>query len=122
MKFLVAGLFLLVSVVAVNVVPNASYELPGVPDFEEMLDWKPKPDRTIEVTFENISFRYSILDWKPAPDCQAVTENTRTKELRWVTHSGKHAHQYLTKNTPTLYKKRGSAQWYWLNLKTYKEK
>lgn len=122
MKFLVAGLVLLVSVVAVNVVPNVSYELPGVPDFEEMLDWKPKPDRTIEVTFENVSFRYSILDWKPAPDCQAVTENTRTQELRWVTHSGMHAHQYLTKNTPMLYRKRDSAQWYWLNLKTYKEK
>ena len=65
MKFLVAGLVLLVSVAAINVVPNISYELPDLPPFEEMLDWKPKPDRTIEVTFPNISFRYSILDWNP---------------------------------------------------------
>ena len=122
MKLAVAVLVLVSSFAAVKAVNSDIHAISRLPPFEEMLDWKPKPDRTIEVTFENVSFRYSILDWKPAPDCQAVTENTRTKELRWVTHSGMHAHQYLTKNKPMLYKKRGSAEWYWLNLKTYKEK
>ena len=122
MKYLVAGLVLLVSVAAINIVPNISNELPELPPFEEMLDWKPKQDRTIEVTFPDISFRYSILDWKPAPECQAVSAMPETEELRWVTHAGMFAHQYLTKNTPTLYKRRGSSEWYWLSLKTYKEK
>ena len=98
-----------------------SSELPVVPLFEEMLGWEPQPDRTMEVTFPGISFRYSILDWKPAPNCQAVVEMVGTKELRWVTHAGIFAHQYLTKNTPMLFKREGEGQWHWLNMKTYKE-
>ena len=104
------------------VAKGASYELPTVPPFQEMLDWQPKPDRTLEVTFPDVSFRYSILDWKPAPNCQAVIEDVGAKELKWVTHAGFFAHRYLTKSTPMLYKIRGEAQWYWLNLKTYEEK
>ena len=37
MKYLVAGLVLLVSVAAINIVPNISNELPEFPPFEEML-------------------------------------------------------------------------------------
>jgi len=98
-----------------------SNELPKVPLFEEMLNWEPRPDRTMEVTFPGISFRYSILEWKPAPSCQAVVEMVGTKELRWVTHAGMFAQQYLTRNTPMLFKREGEAQWHWLNIKTYKE-
>jgi hypothetical protein len=110
---LVAGLF---------VARSGSDELPKVPPFEEMLDWRPQPDRTMEVVFPGIRFRYSILDFKPAPSCQAVVEMVGTKELRWVTHAGIFAHQYLTKNTPMLFKRAGEGQWHWLNLKTYREK
>ena len=102
-------------------IAEARGELPKVPPFTEMLDWKPQPDRTMEVVFPGISFRYSILDYKPAPGCQAVVEIVGTKELRWVTHSGLFAHQYLTRNTPMFFKRAGEAQWHWLNMKTYKE-
>lgn len=101
---------------------GGSYELPKVPPFETMLDWQPQPDRTMEVVFPGISFRYSILDYKPAPGCQAVVEMVGTKELRWVTSSGMFAHQYLTKNTPMLFKRAGEVEWHWLNIRTYKEK
>ena len=111
----------LLVVVALIVTEVRSEELPVVPPFEEMLDWKPQPDRTMEVSFPGISFRYSILDWKPAPHCQAVLEMVGTKEIRWVTHSGMFAHQYLTRNTPMFFKRAGEAQWHWLNMKTYKE-
>ena len=119
MKVLVAALLL---VSGLLVAKGASYELPKVPPFEEMLDWRPQPDRTMEVVFPGIRFRYSILDYKPAPGCQAVVEMVGTKELRWVTNSGMFAHQYLTRNTPMLFKRAGEAQWHWLNIKTYKEK
>ena len=100
---------------------GGSYALPKVPPFEEMLDWRPQPDRTMEVVFPGISFRYSILEYKPAPDCQAVVEMVGTKELRWVTNSGMFAHQYLTRNTPMLFKRAGEVEWHWLNIKTYEE-
>ena len=118
MKVLVVALLL---VTWLFVVKGGSYELPKVPPFEEMLDWKPQPDRTMEVVFPSISFRYSILDYKPAPSCQAVLEVVGTKELRWVSHSGLFAYQYLTRNTPMLFKRAGEAEWHWLNIKTYKE-
>jgi len=119
MKVLVVALLLATGLM---VAKGRSYELPIVPPFEEMLDWRPQPDRTMEVVFDGISFRYSILDFKPAPDCQAVVEMVGTNELRWVTNSGMFAHQYLTRNTPMLFKKEGEAEWHWLNIKTYKEK
>ena len=103
-------------------IAEARSELPKVPPFEEMLDWRPQPDRTMEVVFPGISFRYSILDYKPAPNCQAVVEMVGTKELRWVTNAGIFAHQYLTRNSPMLFKRAGEAEWHWLNIKTYKEK
>jgi len=118
MKVLVVALLLATGLM---VAKGRSYELPKVPPFTEMLDWKPQPDRTMEVVFPGISFRYSILDYKPAPGCQAVVEIVGTKELRWVTHAGIFAHQYLTKNTPMFFKRAGEAQWHWLNMKTYKE-
>lgn len=99
-----------------------SGELPIVPPFTEMLNWEPQPDRTMEVTFPGIAFRYSILDWKPAPLCEAVLPLVRTKEIRWVTHAGIHAHQYLTRNSPMMFKREGEAEWHWVNLKTYKER
>lgn len=118
MKAVVVALLLATGLFAVK---GGSYELPVVPPFEEMLDWRPQPDRTMEVVFDGISFRYSILDYQPAPGCQAVVEIIGTKELRWVTHSGLFAHQYLTRNTPMFFKRAGEAEWHWLNMKTYKE-
>ena len=102
-------------------IAEARDELPVVPPFQEMLDWRPQPDRTMEVVFPGVSFRYSILDYKPAPNCQAVVEVVGTKELRWVTHAGIFAHQYLTRNSPMLFKRAGEAEWHWLNIKTYEE-
>ena len=102
-------------------IAEARSELPVVPPWEEMLDWKPQPDRTMEAVFPGIRFRYSILDFKPAPDCQAVVEMVGTKELRWVTNAGFFSHQYLTRNTPMLFKREGEAAWHWLNIKTYEE-
>ena len=118
MKVLIVTLLLATGLM---IAKGRSYELHKVPPFTEMLDWKPQPDRTMEVVFPGISFRYSILDYKPAPGCQAVVEMVGTKELRWVTHSGLFAHQYLTRNTPMFFKRAGEAQWHWLNMKTYKE-
>ena len=112
----------LLGIAGLMIVEARSEGLPVVPPFEEMLDWRPHPDRTMEVLFPGISFRYSILDFKPAPNCQAVVEVVGTKELRWVTHSGLFAHQYLTRNTPMFFKRAGEAEWHWLNIKTYKEK
>ena len=96
--------------------------LPVVPPFQEMLSWNPNPDRTMEVSFEGVSFRYSILDWKPSPDCQAVTEMVGMEELRWVTNAGFFSHQYLTRSYPMAFKREGEAEWHWMNVRTYKEK
>ena len=96
--------------------------LPVVPPFQEMLSWNPNPDRTMEVSFEGVSFRYSILDWKPSPDCQAVVEMVGRKELRWVTNAGFFSHQYLTRSYPMAFKREGEAEWHWMNVRTYKEK
>ena len=97
-------------------------DLPVVPPFQEMLGWGPNPDRTMEVSFPGISFRFSILDWKPAPGCQAVKEMVGLEELRWVTHAGFFSHQYLTKSYPMAFKREGESEWHWMNTKTYKEK
>ena len=96
--------------------------LPVVPPFQEMLSWNPNPDRTMEVSFEGVSFRYSILDWKPSPDCQAVVEMVGRKELRWVTNAGFFSHQYLTRSYTMAFKREGEAEWLWMNVRTYKEK
>ena len=96
--------------------------LPVVPPFQEMLSWNPNPDRTMEVSFEGVSFRYSILDWKPSPDCQAVTEMVGMEELRWVTNAGFFSHQYLTRSYPMAFKREGEGEWHWMNVRTYKEK
>ena len=93
---------------------------PMVPDLAFVLNWEPKPDRTMQVDFEGVSFRYSILDDKPAPLCQMVMPS-HGGELRWVTRSGQQAHQYLTKKDPFLYRREGDTEWRWLSLKTYKD-
>ena len=99
-----------------------SEELPKIPLFEEMLGWQPQADRTMEVVFPGIRFRYSILDFKAAPGCQAVVEMPLTEELRWVTQAGMLASQYLTRSHPMAFKRDGDAIWHWMNIKTYKEK
>ena len=98
-----------------------SGELPFIPPYTEMVSWQPQSDRTLEVAFENVSFRYSILDNKPAPNCQAVTELVGQKEIRWVKNTGFFAHQYLTRSAPMMYRWTGEADWNRMNLKTYKE-
>ena len=96
--------------------------LPVVQPFQERRSWNPNPERTMEVSFEGVSFRYSILDWKPSPDCQAVVEMVGRKELRWVTNAGFFSHQYLTRSYPMAFKREGEAEWHWMNVRTYKEK
>ena len=118
MKVVAAFLLLMTFVLTAK---GLSYELPTVPSFKKMLGWKPKPDRTLEVAFPGVSFRYEILAWQPAPNCQAVSKMRNGRELRWVTHAGWYAHEYLTKNKPVMFKKEGETVWYWLNIKTFKE-
>ena len=91
-----------------------------MPSLDMVLDWNPMPDRTLQVDFEGIAFRYHILDDKPAPNCQMVVKLPHN-ELRWVTRPNQQAHQYLTKAEPFLYKRAGDSEWLWLSLKTYKD-
>ena len=121
-QLLFVALTIILLATAVLMKDAKSNELPKVPPFSKMLYWKPQPDRTMEVGFPGVAFRYSILDWKPAPRCAAVIELVRTPEIRWVTHAGVHAQQYLTSNSPMLFKKEGESEWHWVNLRTYKEK
>ncbi len=97
-----------------------SVAIPIVPDLAFVTKWEPKPDRTMQVDFEGISFRYAILDDKPAPLCQMVMPYGHN-ELRWVTRGGHMAHQYLTKDEPVLYRFAGDEDWNWLSLNTYKD-
>ncbi len=97
-----------------------SISSPTVPDLAYVVNWKPQPDRTMQVDFEGASFRYTILDDKPAPLCQMVMP-TRDGELRWITRSGHQAHQYLTKKEPFLYREAGDTEWRWLSLKSYRD-
>lgn len=99
---------------------DAFTSFPKVPPLEMALNWEPMPDRTLQVDFEEVSFRYEILDDKPAPSCQMVLR-LPYEELRWVTRPSQQAHQYLTKAEPTLYKMNGDNEWLWLSLKTYKD-
>jgi hypothetical protein len=92
-----------------------------VPPLEQMVRWFPERDRTLVVAFPDISYRYEILDWKPAPSCQAVTEMVSTKELRWITHAGWMAHQYLTRSEPMAFKRPGDGEWHWMSKQTFKE-
>jgi hypothetical protein len=101
-------------------VKKAMTEFPNVPPLEMALDWKPMPDRTMQVDFEGVSFRYEILDEKPAPHCSSVLRLPHN-ELRWVTRPSNQAHQYLTKGEPLLYRRFGDTEWLWLSLKTYKD-
>ena len=117
-----ALIFYLLAMLGLTIAEAKSYELPVVPPFQEMLGWGPNPDRTMEVEFPGVSFRYSILDWKPAPGCQAVKEMVGMEELRWVTHAGFFSHQYLTRSYPMAFKREGESEWHWMNTKTYKEK
>ncbi len=91
------------------------------PPLEQMLRWAPERDRTLVVTFPGILYRYEILDWKPAPACQTVTEVVGTKELRWITHAGWMAHQYLTKNSPMAFRRPGDGEWHWMSRRTNRE-
>ena len=118
------GVLIACSLVAVllTVKETKSEELPVVPNYQKILEWGPLPDGTMEVVYQGIRFRYSILDWKPAPRCQAVLEIVGEKRLRWVTHIGMFAHQYLTTSFPMAFKRDGDGEWHWMNLKTYEER
>ena len=99
---------------------DAMTEMPGVPPFEQAIEWYPLPDRTLLVRFENVSFRYQIVDSKPAPDCQAVLRLSSkfNHQLRWIT-DGFINHQYLTKGDPSFYKEVKNEEWLWMSIKTY---
>ena len=99
---------------------DAMTEMPGVPPFEQAIEWYPLPDRTLLVRFEDVAFRYQIVDSKPAPDCQSVLRLSSkfNHQLRWIT-PGFMNYQYLTNSAPSFYKDAKMGEWLWMSITTY---
>ena len=115
-KFKNVAVIMVLGIIALTADPSFSQSGAIRPD--EVIEIMPKPDRTLLVrTTRGYIFRYHIKDHRLNNQCGVYEK--QGNQIKWMSHLGYQAFEYLTSDTPFAYMREGSSEWIPLSAQTY---